>query len=135
MDPALPYQTLADAILVFHFGVALFVVIGLPAILIGNRLGWSWVNQPWWRLAHLAAIGVVVAQAVLGQHCILTELESTLRERAGQAGYHTSFIAHWIQRVLYYEAPLWVFAVAYAGFGLLVIWAWWRYPLSGDMKN
>lgn len=122
------YQALADAVLVLHFGVALFVVLGLPAILIGNRLGWSWVNSWWWRLAHLAAIGVVIAQAWLGQHCLLTELESSLRIKAGQAGYQSSFIAYWIQRVLYYQAPIWVFALAYTAFGLLVAWAWWRYP-------
>lgn len=121
-------QTLADALLLLHFAVVLFVVLGLPAILIGHRLGWSWVKGFWWRLTHLAAIGIVIAQAYLGQYCILTELESSLREQAGQAGYQDSFIQHWIQRLLYFHAPLWVFALAYTGFGLLVAWAWWRDP-------
>ncbi|MDP3248787.1 MAG: hypothetical protein Q8M93_17725 [Polaromonas sp.] len=33
-----------------------------------------------------------------------------------------------MQRVLYYEAPWWVFAVGYSLFGLLVVVAWVRFP-------
>ena len=124
----MPYQALADAVLLLHFGVVLFVVLGLPAINLGNRAGWSWPNKGWWRLAHLVAIGVVALQAWLGQYCPLTVLESWLREQTGQAAYASSFIEHWVQRVLYYQAPLWVFAVIYTAFGVLVAWAWWRYP-------
>jgi hypothetical protein len=132
----LPYQALADAVLVLHFEVVLFVVLGLPAIVIGNRAGWAWVNKFWWRLAHLIAIGVVALQAWLGQYCPLTILESCLRIKAGQAGYSTSFIGHWLQSVLYYQAPLWVFTVIYTTFGLLVAWAWRRYPPRvGRSKN
>jgi len=124
----LSYQLLADMVLLVHFAIVLFVVLGLPVVLLGNRFGWSWVNSLWWRLAHLAAIGVVIVQAWLGQHCALTEIESTLRERAGQTGYERSFIEYWVQTVLFYEAPLWVFAITYTSFGLLVAWAWWRFP-------
>lgn len=124
----MPYQALADAILVLHFLVVAFVVLGLPAILVGNWRGWPWVNQLGWRLAHLAAIGVVVVQAWLGQYCALTIWESQLRLLAGQAVYQQSFIQHWVQRLLYHEVPLWVFAVVYTGFAALVVWAWWRHP-------
>jgi hypothetical protein len=122
------YPVLADAVLLLHFGIVLFVVLGLPVIVVGNNAGWSWVNVLAWRLAHLVAIGVVVLQAWLGQYCPLTILESTLREKAGQAAYTSSFIEHWIQRLLYYDLPLWVFAIVYTLFGALVVWAWWRYP-------
>jgi len=127
-EAAVPYQALADAVLVLHFGVVIFVVLGLPAILIGNWRHWSWANNLLWRLAHLVAIGVVVVQAWLGQYCGLTVLESRLREQAGQVGYQRSFIEHWVQGLLYYEAPLWVFSLVYTAFGALVAWAWWRYP-------
>ena len=128
MDSPLPYAVLADAVLVVHFAVVLFVVAGLPAILVGNRVGWRVVNELWFRLMHLAAIAVVVAQAWLGQYCVLTELESWLRERAGQGGYGTSFVQYWIHKLLFYQAPMWQFAVAYTVFGLLVVWAWARFP-------
>jgi hypothetical protein len=58
----------------------------------------------------------------------LTTLESWLRALAGSAPYHDGFIAHWVQRILFYEAPAWVFVTAYSLFGLLVAVVWWRYP-------
>jgi hypothetical protein len=128
MPPRLPYSELADAVLVLHFGVVLFVVVGLPVVIVGNYAGWGWVNWLWLRLAHLVAIATVVLQAWLGEYCALTELESWLRHNAGEARYERSFIEYWVQRALYYEAPLWVFAMAYTAFGLLVVWAWVRYP-------
>jgi uncharacterized protein YhfF len=123
-----PYQLLADAVLAVHFGVVLFVVGGLVVVVVGNRLGWKWVNDRAFRLAHLAAIAIVVAQAWLGQRCSLTTLESWLRVRAGGSGYETSFIEHWLQRIVYYDAPLWVFAVAYTIFAMMVLAAWWYFP-------
>ena len=128
MGSALPYQFLADAVLVVHFGVVLFVVGGLAVVFLGNLRGWRWVNSMRFRLAHVAAIAIVVVQAWLGQACVLTSLESWLRERAGTPGYSKSFIEHWVQRLLYFEAPIWVFALAYTAFGLLVLAAWWRFP-------
>jgi polyferredoxin len=73
---------------------------------------------------------VVVVQAWLGELCPLTVLESWLREQAGEAAYAASFIEHWVQRVLYCEAPLWVFTLVYTVFGLLVAAAWWYFPPS-----
>ena len=124
----MPYQLLADAVLVLHFGVVVFVVGGLVVVAAGNWLGWRWVNRWWFRLAHLAAIGIVVAQAWLGQLCPLTTLESWLRVQAGESGYTKSFIEHWLQRVIFYEAPFWVFTLAYTVFAVLVIGAWWYFP-------
>jgi len=124
----MPYQLLADAVLVLHFGVVLFVIGGLIVVVTGNWLEWRWVNGWWFRLAHLVAIGVVVAQALLGRLCPLTTLESWLRVQAGQPSYTKSFIEHWLQRIIFYEAPFWVFALAYTLFAALVIAAWWYFP-------
>ncbi|NMT64273.1 DUF2784 domain-containing protein [Marinobacter orientalis] len=122
------YQILADIVLTLHILVVVFVVLGLMLVLAGNRLGWRWVNNAWFRLAHLGAIGVVVAQAWLGAICPLTTLEMWLRSNAGAEAYGGSFVEHWLQQVLYYEAPAWVFVTAYTLFGLLVAAAWWRFP-------
>ena len=124
----MPYRQLADAVLLLHAGIASFVVGGLLLVVAGNLLSWRWVNVRSFRLAHLLAIGVIVAQAWLGRLCPLTELESWLRVRGGQDGYSRSFIEHWVQRVLYYEAPFWVFSVSYTMFGILVLAAWWYFP-------
>lgn len=124
----MPYQFLADAVLVFHAGVVFFVVGGLVAIVAGNWLHWRWVNRWWFRLAHLATIAFVVVQAWLGEFCPLTTLESRLRIKAGESAYERSFIEHWLQRLIFYEAPVWVFTLAYTAFAILVLLAWWRFP-------
>ena len=128
MREELPYQLFADAVLALHFALVAFVVGGLVLILVGNLRGWRWVNGWGFRLLHLAAIGVVVAQAWLGATCPLTTLEMWLRAQAGLGTYRESFIAHWLQRLIYYEAPLWVFTWVYTLFGLLVAATWWRFP-------
>lgn len=124
----MPYQLLADAVLVLHFAVVVFVTGGLALVVGGNWIGWRWVNGWWFRLAHLGAIAFVAAQAWLGEWCPLTTLESWLRVRAGGSGYTRSFIEYWLQRLIFYEAPLWVFTLAYTAFAVLVVAAWWYFP-------
>ncbi|HPF27615.1 MAG TPA: DUF2784 domain-containing protein [Steroidobacteraceae bacterium] len=122
------YQLLADLVLTLHVAIVLFVIGGLAAIIIGNLRGWRWANARGFRYAHVAAIGIVVAQAWLGAICPLTTLEMWLREQAGLTSYSGSFIEHWLQRVLYYDAPAWVFTLVYTLFGLAVVAAWIRFP-------
>lgn len=124
----MPWRALADAVLVLHFGVVLFVAGGLVAIIAGNLLGWRAVNRPGFRYAHLAAIGFVVVQSWLGQVCPLTTLEAWLRERAGEASHGRGFIEHWLHEAMFFHAPPWVFIAAYTAFGALVALAWWRWP-------
>lgn len=120
------YRVLADLVLVFHIGFVAFVVAGLFLILAGGFRGWKWVRNPWFRAAHLAAIGVVVLQSWLGIVCPLTTLEMALRDRGGDATYEGTFIAHWLRHLLFYEAPLWAFVVCYSLFALAVIGSWWK---------
>jgi hypothetical protein len=123
------YLLAADAVLLVHALFVAFVVFGLLLILAGGALRWAWVRNPWFRVSHLAAIGVVVAQSWLGVICPLTTLEMTFRQRAGDAVYPGSFIGHWLEKLLYYEAPAWVFVVCYTVFGSLVIASWfWVRP-------
>ena len=122
------YQVLADLVLTLHFAVVLFVVGGLAVIIGCNLRGQVWVNALWFRLAHLAAIGFVVLQSWLGATCPLTHLENWLRTKAHAGTYSASFIEHWIQRILFYQAPAWAFAIAYTLFGLLVVAAWIKFP-------
>lgn len=122
---------LADAVLVLHVAVVGFVIGGLLVVPVGQWAGWPWVRSLAFRLTHLGAIGVVVVQAWLGQSCPLTTLESWLRARAGAAGYTSGFLAHWLQRLIFYDAPAWVFTLAYSLFAALVVGAWWRWPPVG----
>lgn len=124
MSEGVHHRIAADAVLAVHAGFVVFVVVGLVLILVGGLRGWSWVRNPWFRLAHVAAIGFVVVQAWLGEICPLTTLEMELRRKAGGATYRGSFIAHWMNELLYFDAPTWVFAVCYTAFGALVAASW-----------
>lgn len=114
----------ADVVLLLHVLFVAFVVFGLLLILLGGALSWSWVRNRRLRIAHLVGIGIVVLQSWLGVVCPLTTLEMLLRERAGQATYAGGFIAHWLEAVLYFSAPPWVFVMAYTVFGVLVAASW-----------
>ena len=104
---------LADLLLVFHFFIAGFIVLGLILVWIGaafrTEAGWSWVRNPWFRYLHLAAIAIVAAEALLGQACPLTVWEDLLRGGARP----DSFVGRWVSRLLYYQAPEWLFTSAY----------------------
>jgi hypothetical protein len=118
----------ADAILLLHVLFVGFVIVGLLLVICGGLRGWSWVRNPWFRLTHLLAIAVVLLQSWVGVICPLTTWEMALRSQAGSATYAGSFISYWLGRILYYQAPSWVFVVSYTVFGLLVVacWLWVR---------
>ena len=118
----------ADAVLVAHALFVLFVVAGLVLILIGGALGWRWVRERWFRLAHLAAIGVVTVQSWLGIVCPLTSLEMALRARGGAETYAGSFVTHHVEALLYYRAPAWAFIALYTVFGIAVVAGWFVVP-------
>jgi hypothetical protein len=118
------YRIAADLVLAAHASFVVFVILGLALVVAGGFRGWRWIRNPWFRIGHLLAIGIVVAQAWLGVICPLTTLEMTLRRRAGDAVYDGSFIAHGLETLLYHQAPPWVFAVCYTAFGLLVVASW-----------
>jgi len=119
---------LADLILATHALFVAFVVLGLVAILIGKYRRWNWIRNLRFRLIHLAAIGIVIAESWLGLVCPLTEWESRLREAANGEVYSNSFIQHWLHEILFYDFDPWVFTVAYTAFGLLVLAAWLFVP-------
>jgi polyferredoxin len=125
------YQLLADIVLLLHFSIVIFVVGGLVLIIIGNLWAWHWVNHLWLRVLHLLAIGVVMAESWLGITCPLTTLEWWLREQAGVRPENISFIEYWVQRILFYNAPSWVFTGVYTLFGSLVAATWWLFPPKG----
>jgi hypothetical protein len=139
-DFLLPHA--ADVILLLHVMFVGFVVLGLALIAAGGLRGWSWVRNPWFRVAHVVAIGIVVVQSWFGAICPLTIWEMALRSQAEGTTYSGTFIGYWLGRILYYQAPAWAFVVSYTLFGALVLacWFWVRpRPLGGvhsrDLKR
>ena len=129
MEASQLYRFAADLLLLVHVLFVAFVVFGLLVVFVGKWSGWAWVRNPYFRSAHLAAIGIVVVQSWFGMICPLTIWEMALRDRAGDAVYSGSFIANWLYELLYYQAPAWVFAVSYTLFAALVVLGWfWVRP-------
>lgn len=122
------YSVAADTVLFIHALFIVFIVFGLVLIFAGKVLSWQWVRNPWFRLAHLLAIAVVVLQSWLGVICPLTTWEMQLRAKALDTVYDGSFIAHWLSELVYYQAPPWVFMVCYTSFGGLVLLSWYLVP-------
>ena len=101
---------MADALLVLHFLIAAFIVGGLILVWIGALARWRWIRNPWFRYLHLAAIVFVATEALLGFACPLTIWEDL--QRGGVRP--ESFVGRWVQRLLFYQAPEWVFTALYA---------------------
>ena len=108
---------LADLLLAFHFSVAAFIVLGLILVWIGALAGWSWIREPWFRYLHLAAIVFVAAEALAGYACPLTVWEDLLRGGVRPE----SFIGRWVHRLLYYDAPEWVFTTLYLAWAAVTL--------------
>ncbi|ETW92262.1 MAG: hypothetical protein ETSY2_53965, partial [Candidatus Entotheonella gemina] len=118
------HQLLADVILVIHALFVTFVVCGLVLTVIGATQKWQWIRNPWFRVAHLIAIGIVVAQAWLGSSCPLTIWENRARQAGGGTGYTGSCIEYWLHQLIFYDFEPWVFTLAYTLFGMLVALTW-----------
>ncbi|MEL7185364.1 MAG: DUF2784 domain-containing protein [Pseudomonadota bacterium] len=135
MDAATLYLLGADLILLVHVLFVAFVIFGLLLVLIGKMLRWQWIRNRLFRITHLASIGIVVLQSWFGMICPLTIWEMALRAKAGDATYTGSFIAHWLDAILYYQAPQWVFAVTYTAFGALVVASWFWVPIGKNNET
>lgn len=123
------YLALADLTLLVHAAFVAFVIIGLLLIWIGWFRGWTFVRNVWFRLAHIAAIGVVAAESLAGFVCPLTTWEDNLRLLAGgKERYQGSFIQHWLHRVMFFDLDEWVFTAAYLAFFVTVCFSLWLVP-------
>ncbi len=85
------YPLLADLVLIIHLAFVVFALFG--GLLL---LRWRWIA---WLHLPAALWGAVVEYT--GWICPLTPVENYFRERAGQAGYRSDFISHYLLPVLY----------------------------------
>ncbi len=116
------YDWLADLVLAAHLLFVLFVVGGQALILLGWWRRWDWPRHYYFRLVHLMAVGFVVVETWAGLVCPITWLENFLRRLSDPAsGYGISFIGYWMQRLLFYNAPWWLFVLIYTLFGAIVV--------------
>ena len=90
----MPYQLLADFVVVVHLAFIVFVAAGA-------LLAWRW---PGVLLLHVPSVAWAVAGVTVGLTCPLTVLESTLRHRASGEGYGGGFVDHYVEGVVYPES-------------------------------
>jgi Protein of Unknown function (DUF2784) len=121
-------MVLADLVLVLHTLIATFIVLGFIVIPLGAWRGWRFVRHRGLRVLHLAGIVCVAAESLLGIACPLTVWEDALRDGST---YETGFIAAWLQWLLYYDVPLWVFGTLYVAAAVLAVLLWrWIPPAA-----
>ena len=89
------YRILADGVVVIHFAWILFLIGGA---FIGRRVRWV-------KWTHLAALGYSVLLQAFSWICPLTYLELWLWNRTPAGSYSGSFIAHYLEKLVYMEIP------------------------------
>ena len=113
---------LAEVVLAIHLAVINFNLFGLIVVPIGATLGWRFVRVRWWRLLHLLSMAVVAVQAIAGRACFLTILQDGF---SGGGGQPTPLIMAFVNRLVFWPLPIWVFAVIYL-LACLYTLALWR---------
>ncbi|MDH5298763.1 MAG: DUF2784 domain-containing protein [Desulfobulbaceae bacterium] len=87
----MPYLALANLVVFTHFAFILFVVLGGFLLLRWPRLAWLHLPAAVW--------GAMIE--FMGWICPLTPLEDRLRTAAGQSGYRSGFIDHYLLPLIY----------------------------------
>jgi hypothetical protein len=59
-------------------------------------------------------------ESLVGIVCPLTHWEDAVRGQQTEVG----FIERWVDRILFYDLPTWVFTSTYTGFAVLVAITW-----------
>jgi hypothetical protein len=123
-----PYAIVADLIVAIHIAYVIYVVGGLIAILIGCWRGRKWVRNPWFRVTHLLAILIVVAEIFLKLNCPLTIWENQARAAAQQPVDGSAFMDRLLHFILIGDAPRWLINGSYLGFGIAIVAAFYFAP-------
>lgn len=116
----MPWQLLADGLVVVHFAFSLFVIFGGFLVWVRRRVIY----------AHLPALAWGCWIELSGRICPLTPLENHLRQRAGETGYGGGFLQHYIVAMLYppglTRAMQWALAVVLVAINVLAYTVVWR---------
>ncbi len=118
------FEIAADITALAHLTFILFVIFG--AALVHRSLG---RRRRVWMALHLASMAYGVMIEVFYWYCPLTVIEQFLRRKAGRGEYNDAFIAHYVNKLVYLDAPQWslVLAAAIVLVGNLGIYFyWWR---------
>jgi hypothetical protein len=115
---------IADLVLAFHFGIALFIALGLLLIPLGFIYSWSWIRNRRFRQIHAGLMLFVAIEAVFAITCPLTVLEAQLRQTTAPQ----SFWAYQLNQLLYWDLPSSFFVGLYLLCSIWVVYLWRRIP-------
>ena len=90
------HTVLADLTILFHFLWVLFLIFGVVFAIKRSKIAWF----------HLGGLLFSLFINMLGMYCPLTYLENYLRSTHGANWpYPGSFIAHYLERIIYLNLP------------------------------
>ena len=122
------YSIAISTVYIVHLLYALIIVIGFFLIIAGFFAHWKWVRNFTFRLIHLLMIGIVAFESVFNIECPLTWLEYKLMSLDHMRHSSMPFIAGMVNKVLYYNFPIWMFNAIYIVFGITVFIVWFTIP-------
>lgn len=120
-------MTPVEIVLAFHLLVIGFNIFGLIAIPIGAGRQWQFVRRQWFRLLHLGSLTLVLVQALAGRACFITIWQDHL---ALTGGGHEPLIMRWVNSLIFWPLPMWVFTVAYCLIWLYALALMWIVPMK-----
>jgi hypothetical protein len=115
---------LADFVLLAHFAITVFLVLGMLLIPLGAYRHWSWVRARRMRQIHAGLMALIAIEAVFNITCPLTVLEALLRHAAAPE----SFWADQLSKILYWNLPLEFFTILYVCCVIWVLYLWRSVP-------
>lgn len=122
---------LSDAVLVFHFGWILFIILGFPASLIFTLMRL--------RIFHTVAMVFTIVMQATRTLCPLTLLEEGLRRSTDAAfSYEGSFIITWLRKLIYIEdigVSLTIIYILTAVYLATVLLSYLAYPVSAMKRR
>ena len=117
-------ENFADLVLIFHFGIVIFITSLFVIIPVGYKFKWKFPKNRKLRSTHLFLISLVTAETVFGLTCPLTLIEHNLRG----IFISNTFVNIWLQKLLYWNFPKEFFLISYILCLTWTIFMWNRFP-------
>ncbi len=114
-------NTLANTVAALHLAYFVFVVASFVCIILGAVEGWSWIRNPWFRIAHAVAIAVVVMEDAIQVNCPLNVLEHGLRATPVVTQEASTGFGWVLDGLLFHTIPGSVLIPLWRVFGALVV--------------
>ena len=111
-----------DVVIILHFLWLVFVITG-----------WIYcARSRFWRWTHSATVVYGLLIEVFRFYCPLTHLENYYRRQLGWNAYEGDFITHYLEKIIYVNAPQWLLIVGALALVLVTGVRYWRVQSGSD---